>query len=186
MGHLTCFIGGNFILGGQALSRQDYIDFGLELTSGCHETYGSTASHIGPEGFSWDVTVTLPTDLTEFYNRNGFYVTSGYYVLRPEVIESYYYSYVITGDVKYRNWAWDAFKAINATCRTKSGFTSIADVTQKDGGAKIDTQESFWFAEVLKYLYLILSDDKTVGFKKGGQSWVFNTEAHPFKVANYV
>lgn len=105
------------------------------------------------------------------------------YILRPEVIESYYHAYVNTGEQKYRDWAWEAFLAINATTRTESGFSSIRDVTQASGGDKDDVQESFWFAEVLKYLFLIFSDDTTVGFKKGvSQSWVFNTEAHPFKV----
>lgn len=183
-GHLTCFIGGNFILGGQALARQDYIDYGLALTSGCHETYDKTTSHIGPERFSWDANgaKAAGSAALAFYNKNGFYVTSGYYILRPEVVESYYHAYVITGDQKYRDWAWDAFKAINATCRTSSGFTSVADVMSATGGARVDTQESFWFAEVLKYFYLIFSDDSPVGFKKGEQSWVFSTEAHPFKV----
>jgi len=58
--HLACFDGGNFILGGQVLDRQDYIDFGLKLVNGCHETYISTATRIGPEIFSWNTSaVTL-------------------------------------------------------------------------------------------------------------------------------
>lgn len=183
-GHLTCFIGGNFILGGQALGRQDYINYGLALTSGCHETYQNSLTGIGPERFSWDRSKILnnPT-LLKFFDQHGYYVTNGYYVLRPEVVESYYHAYVITGDQKYRDWAWDAFVAINTTCRTASGYTSVSDVMQPNGGNKVDSQESFWFAEVLKYFYLIFSDDLPVGFKKGEQTWVFNTEAHPFKVA---
>lgn len=55
-------------------------------------------------------------------------------------------------------------------------------MTKANGGSQTDLQESFWFAEVLKYLYLIFSDDTPVGFKNGDQSWVFNTEAHPIKV----
>ncbi|KAI4199777.1 MAG: hypothetical protein LQ350_004404 [Teloschistes chrysophthalmus] len=53
-GHLNCFAGGNFILGGQVLDRQDYIDFGLKLVDGCHATYNSTLTGLGPEGFGWD------------------------------------------------------------------------------------------------------------------------------------
>lgn len=185
-GHLTCFIGGNFIFGGQALGRTDYINYGLALTSGCHETYDKTPSHIGPEQFSWDKSRIAPTDTAKlaFFAKNGFFVTSGYYILRPEVVESYYHAYVYTGDQKYRDWAWEAFKAINATCRTSSGYTGVPDVSQANGGDKkaVDNQESFWFAEVLKYFYLIFAEDSPVGFKKGQQSWVFNTEAHPFKV----
>lgn len=61
----------------------------------------------------------------------------------------------ITGDSKYQDWAWDAFVAINATTRTATGFTSISDVNAPGGGDKFNNQESFFFAEVLKYSYLI-------------------------------
>ena len=55
----------------------------------------------------------------------------------------------------YQDWAWDAFLALNATCRTDSGFSSISDVNAPGGGDKLDLQESFFFAEVMKYSYLI-------------------------------
>ena len=81
--HLACFDGGNFILGGLVLDRQDYIDFGLALTAGCHDTYNSTATGIGPEVFSWNTT-ELPADQTDFYNAAGYYITDSIYDLRPE------------------------------------------------------------------------------------------------------
>lgn len=31
-----------------------------------------------------------------------------YYILRPEVIESYFYMWRITKDPKYREWGWEA------------------------------------------------------------------------------
>lgn len=31
-----------------------------------------------------------------------------YYILRPEVIESYFYLWRLTKDPKYRDWGWDA------------------------------------------------------------------------------
>ena len=152
--HLTCFDGGSFLLGGQALARQDYIDFGLELVKGCHETYASTATHIGPEGFSWDEK-HVPIEQQDFFTKHGFYINNPFYDLRPEVIESYYYAYRVTGDKIYQEWAWDAFVAINATCRVGKGFSSIFNVTVEDGGGPANGQESFIFAEVLKYSYLI-------------------------------
>ena len=46
--------------------------------------------------------------------------------------------------------------------------------------------ESFWFAEVLKYSYLIQTDgEEWQVSKEGGEEgnkWVFNTEAHPVRV----
>ena len=136
------------------LRRQDYIDFGLAIVNGCHDTYASTLTKIGPESFSWNTT-NIPANQTAFYAANGFWITNAQYILRPEVIESYYYAYQITHDPKYQDWAWDAFVAINATTRTGSGFTEINDVNAPAGGGFRNFQDSFLFAEVMKYSYLI-------------------------------
>ncbi|OCK79791.1 glycoside hydrolase family 47 protein [Lepidopterella palustris CBS 459.81] len=181
--HLACFDGGNFLLGGQVLDRQDYIKYGLALVDGCHDTYTSTATGIGPESFSWDPNL-VPEDQTAFFQAHGFFITNSIYDLRPEVLESYYYAYRITGDTKYQDWAWDAFVAINATTRAPSGYTEVSDVNKSGGGKDLDFQESFWFAEVLKYAYLIHAPEAEWQVQAGrGNKWVFNTEAHPFRVA---
>jgi mannosyl-oligosaccharide alpha-1,2-mannosidase len=181
--HLACFDGGNFILGGQVLSEQKYIDYGLELVNGCHETYTGTATKIGPEIFGWNAS-TIPAGQESLFNTSGFYISNAGYQLRPEVIESYYYAYRATGDSKYQDWAWDAIVAINATTRVGSGYSSIEDVNVVGGGGFGDFQESFWFAEVLKYAYLIQAPEAEWQVAKTGErnAWVFNTEAHPFKV----
>jgi len=101
-GHLACFDGGNFILGGLVLGEQKYVDFGLDLVSSCENTYNQTLTGIGPEGFGWDEG-KIPADQKEFYERAGFYITSADYVLRPEVLESFYYAYRATGDSKYQD-----------------------------------------------------------------------------------
>lgn len=44
---------------------------------------------------------------------------------------------------------------------------------------QMDSMESFWCAETLKYFYLIFSEPSLVDLDE----WVFNTEAHPFKRA---
>lgn len=161
---VACFDGGNFILGGLTLDEPRYVDFGLKLVAACHDTYTQTATGIGPEVFSWKDDALPsnatnnpgpPDDQADFYERAGFWINSGAYVLRPEVIESFYYAYRATGDVKYQEWAWEAFEHINATCRVGSGYSSISDVNTPGGGGFTDFQESFWFAEVLKYSYLI-------------------------------
>ena len=101
-GHLACFDGGNFILGGLVLSEQKYVDFGLELVMSCEQTYNQTLTKIGPESFSWNTT-ELPANQTAFYNRAGFYITDSQYILRPEVIESFYYAYRVTGSRLYQD-----------------------------------------------------------------------------------
>lgn len=42
-------------------------------------------------------------------------------------------------------------------------------------GEQGDATPSFFYAETLKYLYLLASDENTVPLDR----WVFNTEAHP-------
>ncbi|PQE12544.1 glycoside hydrolase family 47 protein [Rutstroemia sp. NJR-2017a BBW] len=191
--HLACFDGGNFLLGGLVLKNKKYIDFGLALVEGCEDTYNSTLTGIGPEVFNWVENGTLatdpnnppvPADQAAFYEKAGFYITNGNYILRPEVLESFYYAYRLTGNQKYRDWSWNGFVAINATARTGSGFAELQDVNAPNGGGFFDFQDSFWFAEVLKYAFLIHADDAEYQVGSGGKNeWVFNTEAHPFKVA---
>ncbi|HEX3987432.1 MAG TPA: glycoside hydrolase family 47 protein [Acidobacteriaceae bacterium] len=63
-------------------------------------------------------------------------------------------------------------------CRTPSAFASIADVrTMKQR----DDMESYFFAETLKYLYLLLADPTRIDLSKT----VFNTEAHPLEIVPY-
>lgn len=190
--HLACFDGGNFILGGLTLDNQAYIDYGLELAEACHATYTATVTGIGPESFRWHDSAlgnmsnnaAPPTDQADFYSKNGFWISSSAYVLRPEVIESWYYAYRATGDVKYQDWAWDAFLAINETCSAGVGFSAVTDVNAPGGGSFYDSQESFWFAEVLKYSYLIQAGEAPYQVNAAhNNEWVFNTEAHPFRVA---
>jgi mannosyl-oligosaccharide alpha-1,2-mannosidase len=182
--HLACFDGGNFILGGQVLSEQKYIDFGLALVDGCRATYAGTATKIGPEVFGWDAAL-VPASQTDFFAKNGFYILNAGYQLRPEVIESYYYAFRATGDAKYQDWAWEAFVAVNETTRVGSGYSSIRDVNAVGGGGFSDMMESFWFAEVLKYSYLVQTEggeEWQVAETGEENKWVFNTEAHPVKV----
>jgi mannosyl-oligosaccharide alpha-1,2-mannosidase len=156
---VACFDGGNFLLGGIVLNEQKYIDFGLALVTACEATYASTLTLIGPEGFGWSVNGTegVPADQIEFYKKAGFYITSSAYILRPEVLESFYYAYRVTGDQKYREWAWNGYLAINKTTRAGSGYAEILNVNTEGGGAFYDVQDSFFLAEVLKYAYLIHS-----------------------------
>ncbi|KAI1291455.1 glycoside hydrolase family 47 protein [Xylaria venustula] len=191
--HLACFDGGNIILGGLTLDNEDYVKFGLDLAAACHATYVATVTGIGPESFQWQDNKLAanasnnggpPSNQASFYKDSGFWISSSAYILRPEVIESWYYAYRATGDTKYQDWAWDAFLAINKTCSAGVGFSAITDVNAANGGSFYDSQESFWFAEVLKYSYLIQAADAPYQVNANHDNeWVFNTEAHPVKVA---
>ena len=176
------------------LQNADFTNFGLALTEGCHETYVSTATKIGPETFRWIVSgvndSVVPSVQSSFYQANGFWIDDATYQLRPEVVESYYYDYRATRDIKYQDWAWEAFQAISDVTRVGSGFSEINNVNAVGGGGFKNFQDSFLFAEVLKYAYLVFAEDDMdvpdeiqVQGPGSTQSWVFNTEAHPFRVA---
>lgn len=83
----------------------------------------------------------------------------------------------MTKEQKYRDWAWDAAEAIERHCRTDTGYSGLKDVRYVNS-LKDDVQQSFFFAETLKYLFLIFSDDDVLPLDK----YVFNTEAHPFLI----
>jgi mannosyl-oligosaccharide alpha-1,2-mannosidase len=68
------------------------------------------------------------------------------------------------------------FQAIEKHTKVEFGNAAIFDVTSKNS-PKIDSMESFWTAETLKYFYLIFSPPDTISL----DDYVFNTEAHPFK-----
>ncbi|KAG2134864.1 glycoside hydrolase family 47 protein [Suillus clintonianus] len=181
--HLACFYGGNWILGGKLANNATMVNLGLQLTDACWNTYASTATGIGPEVFSYvssDGNYTGDTapdqEQLEFYDKHGFYITAPDYVLRPEVLESNLYAWRVTGDPKYFNNAVSATRSFQKYLSTTVAYTGIYDVNNVDS-AKIDDMESFWFAEVLKYLYLTFDDPDHISLDE----YVFNTECHPFK-----
>ena len=101
-------------------------------------------------------------------------VTDARYFLRPEIIESAYYLYHYTGDKKYKEMGKTFFRSVVKYCRDSAGYASLKDVKSKEKG---DSMESFFFAETLKYLYLLAAPPEALPFDR----IVFTTEAHPIK-----
>ncbi|EJD51249.1 glycoside hydrolase family 47 protein [Auricularia subglabra TFB-10046 SS5] len=179
--HLGCFAGGNFIMGGRLLDDDSIVETGLKLTDGCLATYDS-ATGIGPEYFAYksadgDFTgKDRSQDDDAFYDEHGWYVHDrlSYYDLRPEVMESNFYAWRATGDKKYYDQAAEFVKNLAKHTAVNGANGGIRDVRKTDSDF-IDLTESFFFAEVLKYLYLTFDDPKNFSLDE----WVFNTEAHP-------
>ncbi|CAI9735996.1 mannosyl-oligosaccharide 1,2-alpha-mannosidase IA-like [Octopus vulgaris] len=168
MDHLACFAGGMFALGAEGSSDpKKYIALGEEIARTCHESYNRSSTRLGPEAFRFE-------GHTE---AKAMRQNEKYYILRPEVIETYFYMWRFTKNKKYREWGWDAVQALEAYCRTENGFSGIKDVYSQSP-AQDDVQQSFFLAETLKYLYLLFSNDSLLPL----DSWVFNTEAHPFPI----
>ncbi|KAI0393473.1 glycoside hydrolase family 47 protein [Xylariaceae sp. FL0594] len=95
---------------------------------------------------------------------------------RPETVESLFYMWRITGDLKYREWGWEMFKSfMNYTAvEGGGGFSSLSNANIIPPIMR-DNMESFWLAETLKYFYLLFSPNGLLPLGK----IVFNTEAHP-------
>jgi len=110
----------------------------------------------------------------ERFDYTKMQITSPAYPLRPEIVESTYYLYHATHDQKYLEMGQTYLNNLVKYCRTKDAYAALADVRTKK---KTDSMESFFFAETLKYLYLLFAPESTLDFN----SIIFNTEAHPLK-----
>lgn len=99
-------------------------------------------------------------------------ITFPTYHLRPEIIESAYYLYHFTNDSLYLNMGKHYFENLVQYCRNENGYSALINVVTKE---KADEMESFFFAETLKYLYLLFAEQDVIDFSKV----IFNTEAHP-------
>jgi len=101
-------------------------------------------------------------------------IVSPGYPLRPENLESAYYLWKLTGDERYREMGRVMFESLVARCRTPVAYAHLADVRT---GEQADAMESFFFAETLKYAWLLFAPPETLDLEEV----VFNTEAHPFR-----
>ena len=72
-------------------------------------------------------------------------------------------------------WYEGREQALVKHTKVEAGHTSLRSVVTMEKG---DRMHSFWFAETLKYLYLLFTPD-ALAF----DDVVFNTEAHPFRVS---
>lgn len=167
MGSLACFSGGMLALGATKSSDpRRHMKLAADIANTCHESCVRTKSKIGPETFVF----------SNQAEAIAFGPQEKYYILRPEILETYFYLWRYTHDPKYREWAWDFAQSIEKYCKSEAGYSGLRNVY--DPNTKDDVQQSFFLAEVLKYLYLIFSDDNLINLN----DWVLNTEAHPFPI----
>ncbi|KAI8369644.1 glycoside hydrolase [Radiomyces spectabilis] len=181
-GELVCFMPGNILLGARYLNDSKLETFAQELMDSCYEAWIRTPTGLAPETWSWtDKTQNMtyyPENMHRIIDTYGFVPQNMTFDLRPETVESLFYFYRLTGDSSYQDKAWKIFEAIEKYCKTASGYTRISNVMTPDDVQPLDFQESYFFAETLKYLYLIFSDPQQISLDE----YVFNTEAHPFKL----
>lgn len=110
----------------------------------------------------------------ELFDYSKMEAVSPGYQLRPEIVESAYMLHHYTKDPKYLEMGQTFLRALVTHTKVEAGHTSLRSVITKE---KADRMHSFWFAETLKYLYLLF-EPKPLDV----DGHIFNTEAHPFRV----
>uniref|UniRef100_A0A665X1G5 alpha-1,2-Mannosidase n=1 Tax=Echeneis naucrates TaxID=173247 RepID=A0A665X1G5_ECHNA len=107
-----------------------------------------------------------------------FRVHWGQHLLRPEFAESTYYLYKATGDPYYLRVGQSIVEKLNAYARVPCGFAAVQDVRT---GAHEDRMDSFFLAEMFKYLYLLFSEKNQLPIDI--DDYIFTTEAHLLPVS---
>uniref|UniRef100_A0A9J2PPD1 alpha-1,2-Mannosidase n=1 Tax=Ascaris lumbricoides TaxID=6252 RepID=A0A9J2PPD1_ASCLU len=170
MGHLACFCVGMFALQSRLESDPEkakrIMNLAEEIGNTCHESYVRSETGLGPEMFYF----TSDDEAKAIVGEHG-------YILRPEVIEGWFYLWRLTGKPIYKEWVWAAIQAIEKYCKKEGGYAGLVNVYDASGGSD-DVQQSFFLAETLKYAYLTFTDASIVSL----DDWVFNTEAHPLPI----
>ncbi|KAK9899350.1 glycoside hydrolase family 47 protein [Cystobasidium minutum MCA 4210] len=187
-GHLTTFAGGMLALGSRLLSRAKDLLMGAELTESAVWAYRSTATGLMPEimefygprnlnRLAYKEDENAVQAIQKGVPLGSFLQLDRRYIGRPETIESVFYMYRITGDPKWQDYGWRMFTSWVKHSLTNAGFADIQDVNI-DPPPLGDIQESFVLTETMKYYYLLFSPPDLISL----DDYVFNTEAHPFKV----
>ena len=98
----------------------------------------------------------------------------------------------MTGDEYWRDVGWEMWESIIRHTRTAFGHSALQSVIEMqpteviEQGVRVtrqraiqsDDMESFWFAETLKYFYLLFSEVDLIDLDE----FVLNTEAHPLRL----
>ena len=143
------------------------------------EWHDALGTMYGPTGTGPEKKEKIEKIISERRLTPGFTAIDDHrYILRPEAIESVFLMWRITGDRKWQDTAWRMFERIEKVSRTDIAAAAIYDITQPEEQVqKMDSMESFWLAETLKYFYLCFEDFGVVSLDE----FVLNTEAHPLR-----
>lgn len=93
--------------------------------------------------------------------------------LRPEFAESTYILYKATHDPYYLQVGLEIINTLETYARKRCGYAGIKDVRKKNHEDRMD---SFFLAEMFKYLYLLFAEDSELLIDPN--KFVFTTEAH--------
>ena len=156
--HLTCFLGGILALSAFHFAEDQvatlHLEFAVKFTDYCWAHYNSQPTGLGPD-----------------ISDNDFVAEDPWFNLRPELAESVFYLYRITGEKKYLKINFKIMQRIQLFCYSDTGYMSVNVID----GKKRDPQDSWFLSETLKYLYLTFNDKLSL------DEYVFTTEGHPIR-----
>ncbi|OGE50503.1 hypothetical protein PENARI_c016G00736 [Penicillium arizonense] len=82
------------------------------------------------------------------------------------------------GDTRWQEYNWEIFQALDTHRSAAVPYAEISDVNAPGGGELVNLVSSFYFVEVLKYLYLSFTETGVLSLDE----WVSNTESHPYLI----
>lgn len=207
--HRACFAGGMFAMGGALFNIPTHRKIANKLVDGCIWASQAMPADIMPEVYEavpcasqtscpwnewhwkqevWkkatianpDPSLDVDVFLRDHRIPRGFIaIPDSRYNLRPEIIESIFILYRVTGREDLLDTAWEMFETIQNATRIENGNAGLVDVTDDQGETgHIDLIGSYWMAQTLKYFYLIFSTPDVLSL----DSYVFNSAGHPFKL----
>jgi mannosyl-oligosaccharide alpha-1,2-mannosidase len=170
--HLECFIGGMFALGGRLLGNESHVGVGSSLTETCVWATKQFPTGLMPEKSrlipcdaidkcpwdeeKWHQNVLQHSGVFENMGKDAstlikdLHLPEGFsaimdarYHLRPELAESLFVMYRLTGKAIYQEMAWTLFRSIYVHTRTEFAHAAVEDVTNSTA-PKLDNMESFW------------------------------------------
>ncbi|XP_050592791.1 endoplasmic reticulum mannosyl-oligosaccharide 1,2-alpha-mannosidase [Bombus affinis] len=175
MDHLTCYLGGTLALGVHHGLSSDHMDLANEIVKTCYQTYAIQPTFLAPEITYFNTENSNGEKSMDMYVK----MNDAHNLLRPEFIESLFYMWYFTGNKTFQDWGWKIFQAFENYTKVEKGYTSIGNVRIVYNTPQKDMTESFWFAETLKYLYLLFDDTRQL---IDLDRWVFNSEGHPLPI----
>jgi mannosyl-oligosaccharide alpha-1,2-mannosidase len=84
--------------------------------------------------------------------------------LRPEFADACVNLWLLDRDDRYRALAATHYRTMKATSRARYGFTALADITTRPM-RQGDNCPGYWWAEQMKYYYLLFADNPRIDLK---------------------
>ena len=152
--------------------KSRYLNLATGLTETCHKASNSSRTWLPYENFT-----ILPGEGERLIGQ-------GSYDLGPTVAETYFTMYRLTGDYRYRNYAWDLASHLDhfaagggsGVHNAQWGYATVGDVNRLTPPLG-NRQPPHLFA-TLKFLFLTFSKVDYIPLEQ----WVFTASGHPLPI----